>query len=271
MSLKNNIIANLNSFRYAISEPLQLKYYRAINKVDYNNANPLISVYVPTYNRGEILIDRAVKSILAQTYQNFELIIIGDCCKDNTTELVSQIKDKRVRYFNIPTRGYRYPPTAINHWFNGSTVASNVALSMVKGDWIARNDDDDIWTEDHLQKLLDFALKNDYEFVSSSYKTISSEGEENIIDNSKDEIPIGGTQTWLYRSYLKFVKYNINCWRKKWNRVNDTDIQERMFKAGVRTGYLDDVTTIVCPRPGEVHIGSKAYLTRQGEYESFYK
>lgn len=270
MNLKNNLIANLNTARYAITEPIQLKYHRMINKVDYSNPIPFISVYVATYNRGEILMERAVKSILNQTYTNFELVIIGDCCTDNTTELVNKIKDDRVKYYNIPKRGYRYPPTAINHWFNGSTVASNVALSRVSGDWIARNDDDDIWTEDHLEKLLKFALKEDAEFVSSSYKTIT-DGVEEIIDCSEDDYAIGGTQTWLYRSYLKFFKYNINCWRKKWNRVNDTDMQERMVEAGVRTAYLKDVTTIIIPRPGEKHIGSKAYLAKQDEYENFYK
>lgn len=270
MSVKNIVISNLNNFRYAITEPLLLKFNRHLNKFNYLDKNPLISVYVPTYNRGQILIDRAVKSILNQTYRNFELIIIGDCCQDNTTELVQNIKDERIRYFNIPKRGYRYPPTAINHWFNGSTVASNVALSMVKGAWIARNDDDDIWTEDHLEKLLNFAIENDLEFASSSYKTIC-DGKEEIIDCGESEIPIGGTQTWLYRSYLKFIKYNPNCWRKTWNRVNDTDLQERIYKAGVRVGYLNDVTTIIYPRPGEIHIGSKAYLSKKNEYENFYQ
>lgn len=254
-----------------MTEPAELKRQRAANKIDYNDPNPLISIYIPTYNRGEILIERAVKSILNQTYTNFELIIVGDCCTDNTTELVNQVKDDRIRYFNIPTRGYRYPPTAINHWYNGSTVAANTALSMVRGAWIARNDDDDIWTEDHLEKLLRFAIKGDYEFVSSNYKTISSEGVENVINCSKDEIPIGGTQTWFYRSYLSFVKYNKDCWRKKWNRVNDTDLQERIFKAGARIGYLDDITTLIYPRPGETHIGSKAYLSKEKETENFYK
>jgi glycosyltransferase involved in cell wall biosynthesis len=270
MSFKNNFISFFRKSTYAIIEPILLKYYRKFNKIDYENSNPLISVYVPTYNRGSILVERAVKSILSQTYKNFELIIIGDCCTDNTTELVESIKDSRIRYYNIPTRGYRYPPSAINHWFNGSTVASNVALTMIQGDWIARNDDDDIWTEDHLEKLVNFAIKNNLEFVSSNYKTIC-EGVEKIIDSSKNDIPIGGTQTWLYRSYLKFIKYNPDCWRKKWNRVNDTDLQERIFKAGARIGYLNEVTTIIYPRPGEIHIGSKAYLSKKDEYEKFYQ
>jgi|LakMenEpi03Aug12_release.lakeMendotaPanAssembly.Ray.scaffolds.fasta_scaffold406556_2 glycosyltransferase involved in cell wall biosynthesis len=270
MSLQNIFISFYKRILYALTEPIILKYKRFSNKINYKNKEPLISVYVPTYNRGSILIERAVKSILNQTYKNFELIIIGDCCTDNTSELVSSIKDNRIRYYNIPKRGYRYPPTAINHWYNGPTYASNVALSMIKGDWIARNDDDDIWTEDHLEKLLNFAVNNDFEFVSSHYKTIS-DGVEKIINCSDDVIPIGGTQTWLYRSYLNFIKYNPDCWRKKWNRVNDTDLQERIFKAGTRIGYLNEVTTIIYPRPGEVHIGSKAYLSKKDEYEKFYQ
>jgi hypothetical protein len=76
----------------------------------------------------------------------------------------------------------------------------------------------------------------------------------------KDEVPpIGGTQTWLYRAYLKTFRYNINCWRKKWNRVNDTNIQDRFCKAGVRMGYIDKVVCTILPRPGENTIGLDAY------------
>ena len=73
-------------------------------------------------------------------------------------------------------------------------------------------------------------------------------------------VSIGGVQTWLYRSYLKFFRYNPDCWRKSWNRVNDTDLQDRMFRAGVRMGYLDKVVAKVLPRPGETSVGLKAYL-----------
>src|SRR5690606_29369756 len=151
----------------------------------------------------------------------------------------------------------------------GPVVAANVALTKIRGQWIARNDDDDVWLPDHLEKLLRFARAHDYEFVSSSYVTII-DGEERVIDASKDDPPIGGTQTWLYRSYLKFMRYNINCWRKAWNRVNDTDLQERFVDAGVRCGYLEDVTTIITPRPGETQVGSKAYLGNPQKYETFF-
>ncbi len=265
----NKIFCALNKARYNITEPLMLRAARNRNTYDYTRTDPLISCYVPTYNRGEVLIERAVNSILAQTYTNFELLVIGDCCTDNTPELMSKITDPRVRFYNIPKRGRRYPPTAENHWLCGPVVAANTALPMLKGQWIARNDDDDVWLPDHLEKLLGFALAHDYEFVSSDYLTII-DGQERVIDASKDNPPVGGTQTWLYRSYLRFIRYNINCWRKSWNRVNDTDLQERVVDAGVRVGYLQDVTTLITPRPGETQIGSKAYLGNTEKYEKLF-
>ena len=226
--------------------------------------NPLISVYIPTYNRSELLIKRAVSSVFKQTYQNFELIIVGDHCTDNTEQEIGKINDPRIRFFNLSKRDKRYPDDIEIHWLAGPVVAANQALAMVKGKWIARLDDDDIWTEDHLEVLLRFAQKHNYEFVSGAYEC-ERDGQRIVID-VKDEIPrVGGTQTWLYRSYLKFFKYNIHCWRKNWNRVNDTDIQERLIKARVRTGFLERVVTYVLPRPGEKTVGLAAYQSTAQE------
>jgi len=270
-TFEDKLISTLNSIRYALTEPVILRIMRLIYEKDYRdkNENPLISVYTPTYNRAKLLIERAVNSVLRQTYKNFEYIIVGDHCTDDTAKLISKINDPRIRFYNLPERGYRYPPTVENHWFAGPVVPANFALKKVRGKWIARIDDDDIWTEDHLEVLLRFAQKGNYEFVSSSYIAVRH-GKEILID-VKDQTPrIGGTQTWLYRSYLKFMKYNINCWRKKWNRVNDTDLQDRFYKAGVRIGFLDRVTCYVLPRPGEETIGLEAYrLTAKEKIEHF--
>ncbi len=141
---------------------------------------------------------------------------------------------------------------------------------MVRGRWIARIDDDDTWTEDHLEVLLPFALDGAYEFVSSSVIEMRY-GKQKMIDQKDDYPRIGGTQTWLYRSYLKFFKYNINCWRKSWNRVNDTDLRDRMFRAGVRMGFLDQVTCHILPRPGEDTIGLDAYRNSDTEKLDHYK
>ncbi len=273
--IKNYIISTFKSIYYLFYERLRLKWERYKHNKEYKNGKlPLISVYCPTYNRGKILIKRAVKSVLAQTYKNFEFIIVGDCCIDDTADLISKIGDSRIRWYNIPKRGYRYPPSAESHWLAGPVIAANTALKMVRGKWIARIDDDDTWSEDHLEQLINKALKENYEFISALYeekrfdkvKIIDGEPALSPYYTRKETPPnkynpkIGGTSTWLYRSYLKFMKYNLDCWRKNWNRVNDIDLSLRMFKAGVKMGFLDKVLAYVYPRPGEETVGLEAYL-----------
>ncbi len=259
-SFSDIVISTWKSFRYSTTEPALLKYQRIIHERDYKRGheNPLISVYVPTYNRAELLMERAVSSVLKQTYKNFEFIIIGDHCTDQTEGYVRSISDKRVSFYNIPVRKKRYPESPENHWFAGPVVAANEALCRVNGKWIARIDDDDTWTEDHLEVLIRHAIKGNYEFVSAAYET-ERNGVRGIIDMKNKTPEIGGTQTWLYRSYLKVFRYNIDCWRKTWNRINDMDLQDRFYKAGVRIGYTDKVIASVLPRPGEDTIGLDAY------------
>lgn len=280
-TFQDKVISGFNSCRFALLEPIKLKIARTKYKRLYRNSmeNPLVSVYIPTYNRAELLIERAVTSVLAQTYTNFELVIVGDHCTDNTEELVAQINDPRIRFYNIPKRGKRYPDDVEIHWLAGPVVAANKALELCRGKWIARIDDDDTWTPDHIETLLRFAQQGNYEFVSASY-IAKRHGEKNIVDGAKanssyytnngvdlnDDSPkIGGTSTWLYRSYLRFIKYNIDCWRKSWNRVNDIDLSLRMFHAGVRMGYLNQVMAYVFPRPGEDTVGLEAYVLTEDE------
>ena len=68
--------------------------------------NPLITVITPTYNRSNLLISRAVKSVLNQTYKNFEFIIVGDGCTDDTEKKLKKIKDKRIQFYNIKKKFY---------------------------------------------------------------------------------------------------------------------------------------------------------------------
>ncbi|MFQ5353467.1 MAG: glycosyltransferase family 2 protein [Thermodesulfobacteriota bacterium] len=271
-SAGDRVISRLNSLRYRTSEPFKLKVARSRYDHIYSAAKegPLISVYIPTYNRAEILMERSVPSVLQQTYKNFELVIVGDCCTDGTEEAVSKIRDPRVRFYNIPERRWRYPESAENHWLAGPVVPANMALKMVRGGWIARIDDDDIWTPDHLEALLNFAREGKYEFVSASY--ITERHGKRITVDARDETPrIGGTQTWLYRSYLRTFRYNINCWRKSWNRVNDTDLQDRFYRAGVRMGFLDHVVAFILPRPGETTVGLDAYKLTEEEKLSHFR
>ena len=66
------------------------------------------------------------------------------------------------------------------------------------------------------------------------------------------------------------MKYNIHSWRKSWNRVNDTDLQQRFINGGIKIGKHLGVGCKIEPRKNELKIGSAAYLDNSSYYESFY-
>ena len=270
----NQLICFGLSCYYTLYESFRVFTTRIVTQSNKNSLKitPLISILIPTYNRGDILKERAIKSVLQQTYLNFEVIIIDDDSNDGTFKTVSEVSDPRIKYVKIKRDKYRYPNKAIYHWFAGPVEALNVGLRLVKGSWIARIDDDDNWTPDHLEKLINFALKENFEFVSSDIQIRGHQGIELVsgFDDPRDPTGIGATQTWLYKAEFAFFKYNINCWRKSYFRVNDTDLQHRMWRAGLKIGYLDEVTAYIEPRPDETLVGSQAYIQNSAKYEKFY-
>lgn len=108
--------------------------------------NPLISVVVPTYNHAHFLA-LALQSVIEQTYQNWEIIIVDNHSTDNTDEVVKQFDSYNLRIFKINN--------------NGIIGASrNVGIKAAKGDWIAFLDSDDIWYKEKLKKSVDAILDN---------------------------------------------------------------------------------------------------------------
>ena len=94
---------------------------------------PKVSIIIPTYNRANLL-PRAIKSVLSQTFKDFELIVINDGSTDNTEEVIKkfQKKDERIKY--------------ILHKDNkGEAAARNTGIRIAKGEYIASHDSDDEW------------------------------------------------------------------------------------------------------------------------------
>jgi glycosyltransferase involved in cell wall biosynthesis len=255
----NVIISAIVSFKFSILDRIYLFVGRILDRKNTND-HKLVSVLIPTFNRCEILQNRALKSVLSQTYKNIEIIVVDDGSTDNTFEMVMALNNPKIRVFKNSRAKYRYPNKALYHWFAGGVSALNYGLKFCKGYYIARIDDDDIWTENHIEKLLEFLEKTNSEFVYSHILAkMSDEEDEQIISNFPD--PLGNTCTWFFKGYLKWFKINIHCWRKKNNRVFDVDVHNRFFKAGVKINYLDEVTAIYIPRPGEKFAGSMAYIS----------
>lgn len=116
----------------------------------------MISVIIPTYNRANTIL-RSVNSVLNQTYEDIELLIIDDGSTDNTKKLLEQLGDSRIRYICLDTN-------------SGASNARNVGAKHAKGEWIAFQDSDDAWKPDKLNKQMKYALEHpEYNLIYSSY------------------------------------------------------------------------------------------------------
>jgi len=104
-------------------------------------APPAVSVIVPTYNRAGRLV-RAIDSVLAQTFEDFELLIVDDASTDDTAEVVGGYGDRRVRFL----------PAAVNR---GVSTARNRGVRAARGELIAFLDSDDTWSPDKLAAQVD--------------------------------------------------------------------------------------------------------------------
>lgn len=117
----------------------------------------LVSIIMPSYNTGRFIRD-SIESVIAQTYTNWELIIVDDCSTDNTDDIVSTyLSDKRIKYLK-------------NERNSGAAISRNYALREAKGKWIAFLDSDDTWHSQKLEKQIAFMLENDYKFTYTDYK-----------------------------------------------------------------------------------------------------
>lgn len=126
--------------------------------------NGLVSIVMPSYNTGKY-IEESIKSVLAQTYDNWELLIVDDCSTDDTDQVVAQFKDSRIHYFK-------------NEKNSGAAISRNRALREAKGRWIAFIDSDDRWMSDKLEKQIHFMEQHDYHFSYTNYEEIDVNGKQ---------------------------------------------------------------------------------------------
>jgi len=113
---------------------------------------PLVSIMMPAYNAGKY-IRRAIQSVLVQTYENWELIIVDDCSTDNTYEIVANYKDPRIRI--------------LRHEQNmGVGPSRNDALSASRGQWVTVLDADDQWLPERLDRLMKETERREDLFLS---------------------------------------------------------------------------------------------------------
>jgi glycosyltransferase involved in cell wall biosynthesis len=207
-------------------------------------SEPLVSVRIATYDRGALLVERALPSVFNQTYQNLEVVVVGDACTDDTADRLHRLNDARVRFVNMPHQGI-YPEQPEQRWMVAGAPAMNLAAQLGRGSWIAPLDDDDEFTPDHIEVLLATALSGEFEMT---YGNLHAELGPDSRDYREYPPRYGhfGFQGAIYMGALRFFEYDLHSWVI--NEVADWTMCRRMLESGVRIGWVDQVVTTLYPR-----------------------
>lgn len=124
----------------------------------------LVSIVTPVYN-SEKFISETIESIQSQTYRNWELLLIDDCSKDNSYEIIKNYmqNDDRIKYIKLEKN-------------SGAAVSRNTGIKNAKGRFIAFIDSDDLWEAKKLEIQVKYMLENKLGFSFTSYRYIKEDG-----------------------------------------------------------------------------------------------
>ena len=188
----------------------------------------LVSVIMPSWNT-ERFIAETIQSVIDQTYQNWELLIVDDCSTDNTDEIVKSFKDDRIKYFH-------------NEKNSGAALTRNRAMREARGEWIAFLDSDDLWMPEKLEKQIAFMKEHGYTLSYTEYEKIDEEskplniyvsGPEKVNKRKMYNYDYIGQLTMMY-SAKEFGLIQIKDIKKN----NDYAIRLKLFKKPGTCAYL---------------------------------
>jgi hypothetical protein len=207
---------------------------------------PVFSILLPTHNRADVL-PFAVYSVLSQTVRDFELLIVGDGCTDNTLEVVNSFQDARIRWFDLP----KAP--------NFGYANRNIALGEARGRYVAFMAHDDLWMPDHLELLSSALERNNAEIAYSRTLWVIPKGLiapctfnlnhpktlEDFLSRKRNGISAG---CFIHRRDC-FDKYGY--WNEELQSCGDLDMWARIIEGGGKKNF------VYVPEPTCLHFRAK--------------
>jgi len=168
-----------------------------------------VSIVLPTYN-GEKYLRQAIKSCLKQTYRNIELIIVNDGSTDGTEEIINSFKDKRILH--------------VGHKKNrGLPEALNTGFSYTRGNYLTWASDDNYYTENAIEEMVNFLKKSNVEFVYCDFYKINSKVRK-IETSVKKNYNIGACFLYTKKVKEEIGEYDTNTFLAEdydyWIRVS---------------------------------------------------
>lgn len=219
---------------------------------------PLVTVVMPTYNHAQFIGD-AVKSVLDQTYENLELIIVDNYSKDNTEDIIASFEDTRIEY-----RKFRN---------NGIIAASrNLGINKSRGKYIAFLDSDDMWKPTKIEKQIELLENNDNIFLVYTRYIVMKNGTFSKILPKRRKLRSGNVFISLFLSN-NFIGSSTVLLRNilKENNLFDTDIKLRAIEdyalwlkiaKNKHVAYIDEPLVVYREHGSNTSIGIMPYLFR---------
>jgi len=204
-----------------------------------SNSTPKVSVITATYNWSRVL-RLAIESVLGQTEQDFEMLVVGDGCTDDSADVVASIGDKRLRWHNLPQNS------------GSQSIPNNAGLERARGQYVAYLGHDDIWHPSHLARLI-AALeesKADMAHTLSVYLGTPESGVRRLTGlpptptwNKYNWAP---PSSWMHR---REVAAAIGGWKdfRTIEQSPDVDFLTRVWDAGKRVIDVRDLTVFKFP------------------------
>jgi hypothetical protein len=216
----------------------------------FTEADPLVSVVIPTYNRPRLLCERSIPSVLAQTHQNFEIVVVGDGAPPEVGEALASLEEPRIRYFNQSVRG-PYSDVPEHAWLAVGTPPFNSGIGEARGRWLAPLDDDDTFTPDHIERLLAAARERRVELVYGLLRCNYPDGSHDFIGEFPPRTEFTelrssfGLQAALLHAGLRFMQMHLTD--PLFGLANDVSLSRRLIRAGVRMEMIDEVVSDYYP------------------------
>jgi len=193
---------------------------------------PKISIIMSVYNEQSDFLKKSIKSILSQSFADFEFLIINDGSQKETADVLEKFakKDQRIVLLR-------------NDHNTGLTKSLNIAIGKSQGEFIARMDSDDVSLPDRLENQLNYLLKNNLDFLGSDCIIIDKN--ENILKNKKTHIPIDIKRAlfkgnfFTHSTFFGKKKVFKEFYNENFKRAQDYEFLLRITGKNYKLGYMN--------------------------------
>jgi glycosyltransferase involved in cell wall biosynthesis len=189
-----------------------------------NTEQPLVSIIIPTFNRAQ-LIGETLDSVLAQTYKNWECIVVDDGSSDNTAEVMQQYLDKDPRFH------YHHRPADRP---KGANACRNYGFGVSKGEYIIWFDSDDIMTANHISVKVNAISKTNFDYVITKTKYLNSDIVDELYNFQDEDISCHNYIT----QKVNWLTYDVLMKRQLAEKIRFNEI----LQSGQEFNYFSKMT-----------------------------